>query len=134
MYWEVPVCAVVTPEADPSPSAVLSVLVGLLLFRVPSPLSLDWAGFLFWAFALEEPRWDPPLPLLGVVSSRGPLGGWCLLPFFAVVAVATFTIAYLSSICQTERNLFTTERALPSYHGRSCLAMNLLFRLSMSFP
>ena len=134
MDREVPVCAVVTPEADPSPSAILSMPVGLLLFRVPSPLSLDWAGFLFWASALEEPGRDPPLPLLGVVSSRGLLGGWHLLPFFAVVAVATFTITYLSSVCQTVRNLFTIERALPSYHGRSCLTMNSSFRLFMSVP
>ena len=38
---EVPICAVVTPEAARSPSAVLSGPLGLLLFQVPSPLSLD---------------------------------------------------------------------------------------------
>ena len=129
---EVPVYAVVTPEAAPSPSAVLSGPLGLLLFRLPSPMSLDWARFLFWASALEEPGRDPPLPRLGVVSSRGPLGGCRLLAFFAEAAFATVTIAYLSSVCQTPRNFFTTDRAVPSCHGRSCLLMKSSFRLSMS--
>ena len=52
---EVRVCVVVTPEAAASPSPILSGPLDLLRFRVPSPLSLDWAGFLFWASALEEP-------------------------------------------------------------------------------
>ena len=131
---EVPVCTVVTPEAAPSPSAVLSGPLGLLLFQVPSPLSFDWAGFLFWASALEEPGRDPPLPLFGVVSSRGPLGGYRLLAFFAEAAFAAVTIAYLSSVSQTPRNFFTTERAVPSCHGRSCLLMKSSFRPSMSVP
>ena len=131
---EVPVYAVVTPEAAPSPSTILSWPLGLLLFRVPSPLSLDWAGFLFRASALEEPGQDPPLPHLGVVSSRGPLGSCRLLAFFAEAAFATVTIAYLSRVCQTPRNFFTTEQAVPSCHGRSCLLMKSSFRLSMSVP
>ena len=95
---DVPVCAVVTPDATPSPSAVLSGPLGLLLFRVPSPLSLDWAGFLFWASALEEPGQDPPLPLFGVVSSRSAPVGCRFMPFFAEAAFAAVTIAYLSSV------------------------------------
>ena len=86
---EVLVCAVVTPEAAPSASTVLSGLVGLLLFRVPSPLFLNWAGFLFWASALEEPGWDPPLPLFGVVSPLSTLAACRFWPFFAEAAFAT---------------------------------------------
>ena len=122
------------PEAAPSPSAVLSGPLGLLLFRVPSPLSLDWAGFPFWASALEEPGRDPPLPLFGVVSPRSTLAGCRFMPFFAEAAFAVVTIAYLSSVCQTPRNFFTTDQAVPSYHGRSCLLMKSSFRLSMSVP
>ena len=131
---EVPVCAVVTPEAAASPSAVLSGPLGLLLFRVPSPLSLDWAGFLFWASALEEPGRDPPLPLLGVVSPRSAPAGCRFKPFFAEAAFAAVTIAYLSSVSQIPHNFFTTERAVPSCHERSCLLMKSSFRLSMSVP
>ena len=121
-------------EAAPSPSAVLSGPLGLLLFRVPSPLSLDWAGFLFWAFALEEPARDPPLPLFGVVSPHSAPAGYHFLPFFAEAAFAAVTIAYLSSVIQTPRNFFRMERAVPSCHGRSCLLMKSSFRLSMSVP
>ena len=131
---EVPVCTVVTPEAAPSPFAVLSWPLGLLLFRVPSPLSFDWAGFLFWASALEEPGRDPPLPLFGVVSPRSAPVGYRFMPFFAEATFATVTIAYLSSVCQTPRNFFTTDRVVPSCHGRSCLLMKSSFRLSMSVP
>ena len=131
---EVPVYAVVTPEAAPSPSAVLSGPLGLLLFRVLSSLSLDWVGFLFWASALEEPGRDPPLPLFGVVSPRSTPVGCRFMPFFAEVAFATVTIAYLFSVCQTPRNFFQTERAVPSCHRRSCLLMKSSFRLSMSVP
>ena len=131
---EVPVCAVVTPEAAASPSAVLSGPLGLLCFRVPSPLSLDWAGFLFWASALEERGRDPPLPLLGGVSPRSAPAGCRFKPFFAEAAFAAVTIAYLSSVSQTPRNFFTTDRAVPSCHGRSCLLMKSSFRLSMSVP
>ena len=124
----------VTPEASPSPSAVLSGPLGLLLFRVPSPLSLDYAGFLFWASTLEEPGQDPPLPLFGIVSPRSTPAGCCFMPFFAEVAFATVTIAYLSSVCQTPRNFFTMDRAIPSCHGRSYLLLKSSFRLSMSVP
>ena len=129
---EVPVCAVVTPEAVASPSAVLSGPLGLLLFRVPSPLSLDWAGFLFWASALKEPGQDPPLPLFGIVSPRSTPAGCRFMPFLAEAAFAAVTIVYLYSVCHTPRNLLTTERAVPSYHKRSCLLMKSLFRLSMT--
>ena len=131
---EVPVCAVVTPEAVASPSAVLSGPLGLLLFRVPSLLSLDWAGFLFWDSALEEPGRDPPLPLFGIVSPRSMPASCRFMPFLAEAAFAAVTIAYLSSVCYTPRNLLTTERAVPSCHGRSCLLMKSSFRLSMSVP
>ena len=77
---------------------VLSRPLGLLLFRVPSPLSLDWAGFLFWASALEEPGRDPPLPLLGGVSPRSALAGCRFKPFLAEAAFAAVTIAYLSNV------------------------------------
>ena len=80
---EVPVYAVVTLEAAASPSAVLSGPLGLLLFRVPSALSLDWARFLFWASTLEEPRQDPPLPLLGVVSPHSAPPSCHFMPFFS---------------------------------------------------
>ena len=124
----------VTPEAAASPSAVLSGPLGLLLFRVPSPLSLDWAGFLFWASALEDLGRDPPLPLFGIVSPCSAPAGCRFMPFFMEAAFAAVTIAYLSSVCQTPRNLFTMDRAVPSYHGRSCLLMKSSFRLSMSIP
>ena len=131
---DVPICAVVTPEAAPSPSAVLSGPLGLLLFRVPSLLSLDWARFLFWASALEEPRRDPPLPLFGVVSPRLVPVGCRFMPFFAEATFAAVTIAYLSSVSQTPRNFFTTDRVVSSYHGRKRLLMKSSFRLSMSVP
>ena len=131
---EVPVYAVVTPEAAASPSAVLLGPLGLLRFRVPSPLSLDWAGFLFWASALEELERDPPLPLLGVVYPRSAPAGCHFKPFLAETAFAAVTIAYLSSVSQTPRNFFTMERVVPSCHGRSCLLMKSTFRLSMSVP
>ena len=124
----------VTPEAAPSPSAILSGPLGLLLFRVPSPLFLDCAGFFFWASTLEEPGRDPPLPLFSVVSPRSTPAGCRFMPFFAEAAFATIMIAYLSSVCQTPRNFFTTDRAIPSCHGRSCLLMKSSFRLSMSVP
>ena len=131
---DVPVCAVVMPEAAASPSAILSGPLGLLLFRVPSPLSLDWAGFLFWASALEEPGRDPPLPLFGVVSPHSTPAGCHFMPFLVEAAFAAVTIAYLSSVCHTPRNLLTTKRAVPSCHGRSCLLMKSSFRLSISVP
>ena len=101
---------------------------------MPSPLSLDCAGFLFWASALEEPGRDPPLPLLDVVSLRSAPAGYHFMPFFAEAAFAVVTIAYLSSVCQTPRNFFTTDRVVPSCHGRSCLLMKSSFGLSMSVP
>ena len=134
MDLDVPVCAVVMPEAATSPSAVLSGPLGLLLFRVPPPLSLDWAGFLFWASTLEEPGQDPPLPLFGVVSPRSTPAGCRFIPFLAEAAFAAVTIAYLSSVCHTPRNFLTTERALPFYHKRSCLLIKSSIRLSMSVP
>ena len=118
----------------PSPSAVLSRPLGLLLFQVPSLLSLDWAGFLFWALALEEPGRDPPLLLFGVVSPRSAPTGCRFMPFFEEAAFAAVMIAYLSNVCQTPRNFFMTDRAVLSCHGRSCLLMKSSFRLSMSIP
>ena len=97
-------------------------------------MSLDWAGFLFWASALEELGQEPPLPLFGVMSPRSTPTGCRFMPFFAEAAFAAVTIAYLSSVYQTPRNFFTTDRAVPSCHGRSCLLMKSSFRLSMSVP
>ena len=106
---EVLVCAVVMPEAAASSSAVLLGPFGLFFFQVPSPLSLDWARFLFWASALGEPGRDPPLPLFGVVSPRSTPAGCRFMPFLAEAAFAAVTIAYLSSVSQTPRNFFTTD-------------------------
>ena len=114
---DAPVCVVVTPEAAPSPSAILSGPFGLLRFRVPSPLSLDWAGFLFWASALEEPGRDPPLPLFGVVSPRSAPAGCYFMPFFAEVAFAAVTIALARLHAISSRR---SEQFPPATGGAAC--------------
>ena len=77
---------------------------------------------------------DPPLLLFGVVSPCSRPEGCRFMPFFAEAVFAAVTIAYLSSVCQTPRNFFTTDRAVPSCHEGSCLLMKSSFRLSMSVP